>query len=103
MGTAEAAERYDDMCDCMSYLVKEFTGDTDKTLSVDERNLLSVAYKNVIGARRASWRTLNAESQDEKNSDIIKKYKEKVEEELHEICDDVLELLKSKLVQKEIV
>jgi len=101
--TAEAAERYDDMCDCMSYLVKEFTGDTDKTLSVDERNLLSVAYKNVIGARRASWRTLNAESQDEKNAAIITKYKNQVEEELKEICTDVLNLLTKSLIKQTVI
>ena len=29
-------------------------------LSVEERNLLSVAYKNVIGSRRASWRVLSS-------------------------------------------
>lgn len=89
--TAEAAERYDDMCRCMKELVhleKEPVG-----LSVDERNLLSVAYKNVIGARRASWRTLNAESQDEKNSNLIVNYKQSVEQELKQICDDVLSLL----------
>lgn len=89
--TAEAAERYDDMCRCMKELVhleKE-----PKGLTVDERNLLSVAYKNVIGARRASWRTLNAESQDEKNSSLITNYKSSVEKELKGICDDVLELL----------
>merc|ERR1712130_242236 len=97
--TAEAAERYDDMGKCMSSLVTQHKGD----LSVDERNLLSVAYKNVIGARRASWRTLNAESQDEKNSNIIDKYKEQVESELKEICTDVLDLLDKKLIDKDII
>merc|ERR1712130_709831 len=68
-----------------------------------ERNLLSVAYKNVIGARRASWRTLNAESQDEKNADIIKKYKEKVEEELTAISLDVLTLIREQLVDDDVI
>jgi len=95
--TAEAAERYDDMCKCMSELVSE-RGKVG--LSVDERNLLSVAYKNVIGARRASWRTLNAESQDEKNSALISQYKSQVEEELKQICNDVINLLTESLIQK---
>ena len=29
-------------------------------LSQEERNLLSVAYKNVVGARRSSWRVLSS-------------------------------------------
>jgi len=97
--TAEAAERYDDMCKCMSELVNECK-EKGKGLTVDERNLLSVAYKNVIGARRASWRTLNAESQDEKNSGLIDKYKAQVEEELKTICHDVIHLLKEKLIDR---
>lgn len=56
--TAESAERYDDMCKFMKQLVASVGSDE---LSIEERNLLSVAYKNVIGARRASWRTLNVE------------------------------------------
>jgi len=100
--TAEAAERYDDMCACMSCLVTE-TRNGGECLSVDERNLLSVAYKNVIGARRASWRTLNAESQDEKNSDIVKQYKEQVESELKEICNDVIDLLSKELIDEDLV
>ena len=29
-------------------------------LSLEERNLLSVAYKNVVGARRSSWRIISS-------------------------------------------
>jgi len=100
--TAEAAERYDDMCKCMRQLVVDM-GEKNAQLTVDERNLLSVAYKNVIGARRASWRTLNAESQDEKNSDLIKVYKESVEKELQGICTDVIKLLKDTLIKDDII
>merc|ERR1719219_2891586 len=75
----------------------------EKDMSVDERNLLSVAYKNVIGARRASWRTLNAESQDEKNASLIEKYKSQVEEELKCICKDVLDLLEKKLIKEDVI
>jgi len=96
--TAEAAERYDDMCKCMRQLVVDMG---KNPLSVDERNLLSVAYKNVIGARRASWRTLNAESQDEKNTELITTYKKSVEDELSGICNDVIKLLTKTLIDEE--
>ena len=36
-------------------------------LSVDERNLLSVAYKNVVGTRRASWRIISSIEQKEES------------------------------------
>jgi len=92
--TAETAERYDDMCKFMRALVK-FT-DKQSDLTVEERNLLSVAYKNVIGARRASWRTLNVE--EHKDNELIKVYKGIVEAELEAICKDVLDLLQNVLV-----
>lgn len=46
----------------------EYMKDVSKSgdeLSVDERNLLSVAYKNVIGTRRASWRIISSIEQKE--------------------------------------
>jgi 14-3-3 protein epsilon len=75
-------------------------------LSVDERNLLSVAYKNVIGARRASWRLVQAVEQKEelKNSqhqaEQARSYKAKIEKELEDICQDVLDVLTDDLLPR---
>ncbi len=60
---AEQAERYDEMLESMKAVA---TYDTE--LTVEERNLLSVAYKNVIGARRASWRIVSSIEQKEEGS-----------------------------------
>jgi len=94
--TAEKAERYDDMCKFMSALVN-WTSSNAQDLTVEERNLFSVAYKNVIGARRASWRTLNVE--DNKYDELVQDYKKRVELELTSICKDVLSLLEDKLLK----
>lgn len=79
----------------------------DSELSVEERNLLSVAYKNVIGARRASWRIISSIEQKEEskssgsnNTATIKSYRVKIEEELAKICEDILEVLDSSLIAK---
>lgn len=45
----------------------------DVELTVEERNLLSVAYKNVIGARRASWRIISSIEQKEENKVVTKR------------------------------
>lgn len=86
---AEQAERYDDMADCM----KEVT-EKGVELSNEERNLLSVAYKNVVGARRSAWRVLSSiglkTDGSEKKKQLVKEYREKVEKELQEICNNVL-------------
>lgn len=75
---AEQAERYDEMVTEMKKVAQMVA---EQELSVEERNLLSVAYKNVIGARRASWRIIsNIEQKEESKGNSsqverIKKYR----------------------------
>merc|ERR1712177_185289 len=96
---AEQAERYDDMAASMKAVTE-----TGIELSNEERNLLSVAYKNVVGARRSSWRVISSIEQktegSEKKQQMAKEYREKVEKELRDICQDVLGLLDNFLVPK---
>ncbi|TKS86645.1 14-3-3 protein beta/alpha [Collichthys lucidus] len=95
---AEQAERYDDMAESM----KEVT-EKGGELSNEERNLLSVAYKNVVGARRSSWRVLSSielkAEAGEKKQQMVKEYREKVELELQDICNNVLTLLDEHLIK----
>ncbi|KAI6074312.1 YWHAE/FAM22B fusion protein [Aix galericulata] len=76
----------------------------DVELTVEERNLLSVAYKNVIGARRASWRIISSIEQKEENKGgedklkMIREYRQMVETELKLICCDILDVLDKHLI-----
>ncbi|GFY98416.1 general regulatory factor 12 [Actinidia rufa] len=96
---AEQAERYDEMVECMKNVAK-----LDLELTVEERNLLSVAYKNVIGAHRASWRIMSSIEQkeeskgNENNVKLIKGYRQKVEEELSKICNYILTIIDKHLI-----
>lgn len=75
-------------------------------LTVDERNLLSVAYKNVVGTRRASWRIISSIEQKEeskgtdKHVSTIRDYRQKIETELEKVCQDVLDVLDESLIPK---
>ena len=75
------------------------------SLKEEERNLLSVAYKNVVGARRASLRIIGSIESKEKekaspNASLVSTYKTTVEGELDVICNDILQLLDSFLIPK---
>lgn len=96
---AEQAERYDDMVDSMKALAK-----MDIELTVEERNLLSFAYKYLVVGRRSSWRTISSIEQEEKNKGNeqsvaeIQKYRQKLECELSNICNDILTILDKHLI-----
>jgi 14-3-3 protein epsilon len=97
---AEQAERYQEMVDYMKTVAK-----LNVELTVEERNLLSVAYKNVVGARRASWRIISSIEQKEESKGNathvarIKEYRAKVEKEVSDICNDILSLLDEHLIK----
>lgn len=94
---AEQIERYEDMAASMKSVTER-----GEELSSEERNLLSVAYKNIVGARRSSWRVISSIEQKTDISDhkqfMAKEYREKIENELEDICRDVLSLLEKHLV-----
>ena len=98
---AEQSERYEDMVKLMKELVEQKDG---KGVTAEERNLLSVAYKNVVGSRRSSWRVVSSiyqkatDSNEEQKASLAKNYRGKIEQELDATCNEVLELLNSKLI-----
>ncbi|KZV49787.1 hypothetical protein F511_07338 [Dorcoceras hygrometricum] len=77
---------------------------TGDELTSEERNLLSVAYKKVIGALRASWRIISSIEQKEESRgnhshvSAIRTYRSMIESKLSTICDGILKLLDSKLI-----
>ena len=98
----EQTERYREMIEYVKYFVSK----TPNDLSVEERNILSVAYKNLVGSRRTSWRVLNSiEQKEDRRSNNANKssastYKKEVEQELLNYCNDVLALIDRDLVPK---
>jgi len=88
---AETAERYEDMRRFMRKAVELKCASGDD-LDVDERNLLSVAYKNVVGSLRATWRTLMGDS-----DPTTKKYRALIEAQLEAVCNEVINLLTTHL------
>ena len=92
---AEQAERFDEMVEHMKAVAGQ-----PQELTVEERNLLSVAYKNVIGSRRAAWRVISSIEQkgEPDKMNLIQSYRSKIEKELEDICADILAIIESELI-----
>ena len=99
---AEQCNRYEDMMAFLEEMVKAKTED----LSSDERNLLSIAYKNTISLDRQAIRTLLAyEAKEAKKAespylDYIKEYKGKVQKELEDLCNKINGTIDNNLLPK---
>lgn len=93
---AEQAERFDEMVEFMKKVAT-----MSQALSVEDRNLLSVAYKNVIGSRRASWRVISSiesKASDGPDEKYVLTYKRQIERELEDICQDILNIIHTDLI-----
>ena len=96
----EQTERFEDMVKYMRLVAEA----GDKSLSIEERNLLSVAYKNAIGPHRTAWRALTSietkeEAKNSKQIPLLRDYKSKIETELNKFCQEILDVLEQTLIQ----
>lgn len=96
---AEQAERFEDMVDFLA-LVLDARG---PEVTSDERNLLSVAFKNLISSKRAACRTIAAIEQNPKYSKYngpLASYKQSIENKLTADCQRVIDMINSKVLSK---
>jgi 14-3-3 protein epsilon len=96
---AEQSERFRDMVDFLKPVIKE----KGPGLSQDERNLLSVAFKNLVSQQRTAIRTIAAIEQNPKYTKFggpMGDYKKRIEEELYRNCDDIIAVIRSDVLTK---
>lgn len=89
---AEQAERFDDMVSYLQDVVKQKSDD----FTTEERNLLSVGFKNQIGSKRTAIRTISAIEQNPKYSKFnqaLLVYKKRIEDELFKQCMSIVKIV----------
>ncbi|KAJ3869662.1 MAG: 14-3-3 domain-containing protein [Lentinula lateritia] len=101
---AAEAERYDDVISQIKTIATQFDG----RLTNDERNLLSIAYKNKTNTLRNSWRIVDtlekmqasrtAPGTSTRQLTLIRQQRKKIERELANVCKDIVKLLEKQLL-----
>ena len=94
---AEQAERFEDMVDFLETVLQEKGG----SVNPDERNLLSVAFKNLISSKRAACRTISAIEQNPKYSKFntaLLAYKTRIEEQLQADCQKIIDMIEARVL-----
>ena len=97
---AEQAERFEDMVDFLDEVLAAKAGGVNP----DERNLLSVAFKNLISSKRAACRTISAIEQNPKYTKFnaaLLAYKTKIETQLMADCQKVIDMINSRVLSGE--
>ena len=96
---AEQSERFKDMVDFLRPVIQE----KGPALTQDERNLLSVAFKNLVSQQRTAIRTISAIEQNQKYTKFagnMGDYKKKIEEQLYRNCDDIIQIIRGGVLAK---
>ncbi|EAR91386.2 14-3-3 family epsilon domain protein (macronuclear) [Tetrahymena thermophila SB210] len=98
---SEQTERFDEMVEYTKKLVG-----LSRELKDEERNLLSIAYKNYVSQRRTAWRAITAYETKEKNkntlgkyAETIRYYKKNIEEEMEKSCNEIIQILDETLIK----
>ena len=97
----EQAERFDETIKYMEEIVKSKKDD----LTIDERNLLSAAYKNCVSSRRSAWRSIfGIETKEKLNNSkylhLVADLKLLLEKELTDLCEKMIKLIDDHLIKK---
>ena len=95
---AEQAERFDDMV----YYLQEVVKNKNEDFTTEERNLLSVGFKNQIGSKRTAIRTISAIEQNpkyQKFNDGLSTYKKKIEGELYDQCISIVKIVRDQCMK----
>ena len=95
---AEQAERFEDM---VAFLEEAIGAKNGEDFTIDERNLLSVGFKNLIGSQRGAIRTIGAIEQNpkyQKFGDALGGYKKKIEGELYDKCMKIVNIVQNQCV-----
>jgi 14-3-3 protein epsilon len=95
---AEQAERFDDMV----FYLQEVVKNKNEDFTTEERNLLSVGFKNQIGSKRTAIRTISAIEQNpkyQKFNDGLSSYKKKIEGELYDQCISIVNIVKDQCMK----
>jgi len=96
---AEQAERFEDMVSFLALVLDARGAD----ISSDERNLLSVAFKNLISSKRTACRTIAAIEQNpkyDKYTAVLGNYKASIENKLTADCQKIIDMIQSKVLVK---
>ncbi|KAG2389160.1 hypothetical protein C9374_014560 [Naegleria lovaniensis] len=96
----ESAERYDDVRRMMKKIIELF----DSELSTEERNMLWIAYKNVIGSKRLALKITTSTCDQLTNKmefhqlKLAQLYQQHIEHEINDICHELFHLLDHYLI-----